>query len=707
MSTVVSLETRGGVGVVRIDKPPVNALGRAVRDGLQEAFERVRDDDAIRAAVLCCAGRTFVAGADIAEFESEQFSADLFHQTLDMIEALDKPVVAAIHGTALGGGLELALACHYRVATADAKVGLPEVTLGLLPGAAGTQRLPRIAGASLGLDMIITGKPIPAKRGVEAGIIDQIVKTDLLEGAIAVAEQLAEQDAPFRRISDMQVDAASVPPTLFDDARAALQRRPTGNPAPERIIQCVEAAVSKPFAEGVQVESRLFQECLHSRESAALRYRFFAEREAAKVPGLPKDVQLRDIRRVGVVGAGTMGGGIAMNFANAGIPVVIVETGQEALDRGLGIVRRNYEATAAKGRLSEEQVEQRMGLLQGALDYADLADCDLVIEAVFENMDIKREVLARLGKVCKADAIIASNTSTLDVDALAQASGRPADVLGMHFFSPANVMRLLEVVRGEQTAPEVLATVMRLARAIGKVPVVSGVCYGFIGNRMLEPYLREAEFLLMEGATPAQVDRAIQSLGLAMGPCRMIDLAGVDVAAKVVQENRKAGGLPDDSAYRAVVQKLMDLGRHGQKTEAGYYRYENRKPVDDPEVQRVCAALAEEHGIARRDAISDQEIIERCLYPLINEGVRILEEGISYRPGDIDTVWINGYGFPDWLGGPMFWADTVGVDKVAERLAHYAQARGDAHGYWSRAALLERMVAQALRFADWPFEGGR
>ncbi len=703
MSTVVRLETRGSVAVVCVDKPPVNALGRAVRDGLQQAFEQVRDDDGIRSAVLHCAGRTFVAGADIAEFDSGAFDGQLFHQTLDMIEGLDKPVVAAIHGTALGGGLELALACHSRVAVPDAKVGLPEVTLGLLPGAAGTQRLPRIAGASLGLDMIITGKPISAKRAQEAGIIDQVIKTDLLEGAIAVAENLAAQDAPVRRISEMQVDPATVPASLFDDARATLQRRPTGNPAPERIIQCVEAAVKLPFAEGVQVEARLFHECLNSRESAALRHRFFAEREAAKVPGLPKDVQLRDIRRVGVVGAGTMGGGIAMNFANAGLPVTLVEASQEALDRGLAIVRDNYDTTAAKGRLTESQVEERMALLQGSLDDADLGDCDLVIEAVFENMDIKRQVLARLGKACKPGAIIASNTSTLDVDALAQASGRPADVLGMHFFSPANVMRLLEVVRGAETAPEVLATVMRLARGIGKVPVVSGVCYGFIGNRMLEPYLRETEFLLMEGATPAQVDGAIQSLGLAMGPCRMIDLAGVDVAAKVVQENRKAGGLPDDPAYRAVVQKLMAMGRHGQKTKAGYYRYENRKPVDDPEVMQLCADLAKEHGISRRDDISDQEIIERCLYPLINEGARILEEGISYRPGDIDTVWINGYGFPDWLGGPMFWADTVGVQNVADRLAHYAEHRGDAHAYWDRSALLERMVSQGLRFADWPF----
>ncbi|MCC5812981.1 MAG: enoyl-CoA hydratase/isomerase family protein [Ectothiorhodospiraceae bacterium] len=703
MSDVVTLERRGETALIRIDNPPVNALERAVRDGLRVAVAQVRDDPDIRAVVVYAAGRTFVAGADIAEFETPDFETDGFREVLDQIEALDRPVIAAIHGTALGGGLELAMACHYRVAVPTARVGLPEVTLGLLPGAAGTQRLPRLAGAEKALDMMLTGRAISAREAVQAGIVDELLEDELVPGALAFAEQVAQRNDPLPRTSPRAVDPATVPDQLFQRAREQLVKRPTGNPGPSRIIQCVEAAVQLPFEQGVELEARLFQECRESRESAALRHRFFAEREARKIPGLPRDLELRPVKRVGVVGAGTMGGGIAMNFLSAGLPVVIVEAEQAALDRGIGLVRKNYEASAAKGRMSASQVDACMALLHGTLDYADLADCDLVIEAVFENMQIKETVCQRLGEVCKPGAIIASNTSTLDVNRLARATGRPNDVLGMHFFSPANVMRLLEVVRGGDTAPEVLATVMQLAGAIGKVPVVSGVCYGFIGNRMLESYLRETEFLLLEGATPSQVDRAIQSLGLPMGPCRMIDLAGVDVAAKVVIEHRATGGLPDDPAYRAVVQALMEQGRHGQKTGAGYYRYEDRKPLEDAEVLELCGQLARRFGIEHRRSISDEEIIERCLYPLINEGARILEEGIAYRPGDIDTVWINGYGFPDYLGGPMFWADTVGVQEVCQRLADYADLRGNDHGYWDRSALLERMAAQGLAFSDWPF----
>ncbi len=703
MSDVVTLERQGATALIRVDNPPVNALSRSVRDGLRAAVGQVREDPAIRAVVLYAAGRTFVAGADISEFESPDFEISGFHTTLDMIEALDRPVIAALHGTVLGGGLELAMACHYRVAVPTAKLGLPEVTLGLLPGAAGTQRLPRLVGAEKALDMILGGRPISTRDAIACGLVDDLPDDELLPGAVAFAEQVAERNEPLPRASRRDVEPATVPDGLFRQARERLVKRPTGNPGPPRIIQCVEAAVQLPFDQGVELEARLFQECRESRESAALRHRFFAEREARKIPGLPRDLELRPVKRVGVVGAGTMGGGIAMNFLSAGLPVVIVEAEQAALDRGIGVIRKNYEAGAAKGRMSASQVDACMTLLRGTLDDAELADCDLVIEAVFENMEIKETVCQRLGEVCKPGAIIASNTSTLDVNRLARATGRPDDVLGMHFFSPANVMRLLEVVRGEQTAPEVLATVMQLAGRIGKVPVVSGVCYGFIGNRMLESYLRETEFLLMEGATPSQVDRAIQSLGLPMGPCRMIDLAGVDVAAKVVIEHRAAGGLPEDPSYRAVVQALMDQGRHGQKTGAGYYRYEERKPVEDPAVPELCEQLAERFGIERRRSISDEEIIERCLYPLINEGARILEEGIAYRPGDIDTVWINGYGFPDYLGGPMFWADTVGVGEVCQRLADYADLRGNPHGYWDRSVLLEKMAAQGLCFADWPF----
>ncbi|MCK9284016.1 MAG: 3-hydroxyacyl-CoA dehydrogenase [Rhodocyclaceae bacterium] len=434
--------------------------------------------------------------------------------------------------------------------------------------------------------------------------------------------------------------------------------------------------------------------------ATALAHLAAACRSAGEIPGLPASLPRRPIKRVGVVGAGTMGGGIAMNYANAGIPTIIVETSREALDRGLGIVRKNYEASVAKGKLAAEECAQRMARLTGTLDYADLADCDLVIEAVFENMDIKKQVCARLGEVCKPGAIIASNTSTLDVDVLGAASGRPADFLGMHFFSPANVMRLLEVVRGAQTAPEVLASVMDNAKAIGKIAVVSGVCYGFIGNRMLEGYLRESEFLMLEGVPPARIDAAIQSLGLPMGPCRMIDMAGVDVAAKVVIERDKAGGLPPDPSYRVVVRKLLELGRFGQKTGAGYYRYEGRNALPDPAVDAICADLAAQYRIARRDAVSDEEIIERCLYPLINEGAKILEEGIAYRPGDIDVVWVYAYAFPDFRGGPMHMADTLGPAAITDGLARYAQQRGDAFGYWTAAGLLSRLVAERKRFAD-------
>lgn len=454
-------------------------------------------------------------------------------------------------------------------------------------------------------------------------------------------------------------------------------------------MHCLQAAQDEPFDVGIQVEAEAFMALLASPTSKALRHLFFAERQAARIPGLPKDLGLREIRRVGVVGAGTMGGGIAMNFANAGIPVVLIETSDEALQRGLGLVRKNYEASAAKGKLSASQLSERLGLLSGSLDYAALADCDMVIEAVFENLALKKEVCARLGVVCKPGAIIASNTSTLDVDELAEATGRPGDVVGMHFFSPANVMRLLEVVRGAKTAPEVLATVMKISSRIGKLAVVSGVCYGFIGNRMAEVYMREAEFLLMEGAEPQQIDRAVEALGLAMGPCRMLDMAGIDVGAKTVIERGKAGGLPDDPSYRAVVQTLFEMGRFGQKTSLGYYRYEGRTPVPDPELTRICEVLAQQHGIQRRQHISDAEIVERLLYPLINEGADILAEGIAYRAGDIDLVWVAGYGFPDHKGGPLFMAEQIGLQHVAERLAHYAGLRGNALGYWNVNPVLQ------------------
>jgi len=480
---------------------------------------------------------------------------------------------------------------------------------------------------------------------------------------------------------------------------AQAARRKPFYPAARNIVLAVQAS-TLPFAQGEAVEARLFDELRMSPQSQAMRHLFFAERQAAKIAGLSKDVQLRPVRRVGIVGAGTMGGGIAMNFANAGIPTVLIDTTPGALDRGLGIIRANYEASAAKGRMTRANVAQRMGALSGSLSDAALADCDLVIEAVFEDMDLKKQVCARLGAVCKHGAIIATNTSTLDVDALAQATGRPADVLGMHFFSPANVMRLLEVVRGAGTSPDVLATVMQLARTIKKTAVVSGVCYGFIGNRMAEVYMREAEFLMLEGASPAQVDGAVEALGLAMGPCRMLDMAGVDVGAKTVIEYGKAGGLPPDDSYRALVRRLFELGRFGQKTGAGYYRYDGRQPVEDPMTQQIAQELATRHGITRRTDIGAPEIVERLLYPMINEGAKILEEGIAYRPGDIDVVWTAGYGFPDHLGGPIFMADRIGLPTIVARLAHYAQVRVDRFGYWTPSALLTTLAATGRRLSD-------
>ena len=698
--TLVYLVRHGDIAVLRIANPPVNALSSEVVAGLAAAVDAFEADRSYAALLVHCEGRTFVAGGDITSFDDPDFSAALYNGTLGRIEALDRPVAAVLHGTVLGGGLELALACHYRVAVPATKLGLPEVKLGILPGSLGTQRLPRAAGIELALDLISSGRSIDTATALKAGIVDEVHEGKPLDVGLAYAQALVARDAAPRRLSAEVASTADLPADFFDKALADAVSRKAFYPSARNIVLAVQASML-PFAEGEAVEARLFEELRVSPESQAMRHLFFAERQAAKIPGLAKDVALRPIASVGILGAGTMGGGIAMNFANAGIPTVLLETSQAALDRGLGLVRANYEASAAKGRLTTAQVEQRMALLSGSLDDAALADCDLVIEAVFENMDLKKQVCARLGKVCKPGAIIATNTSTLDVDVLAEATGRPADVVGMHFFSPANVMRLLEVVRGAKTAPDVLATVMQVARKIGKVAAVSGVCYGFIGNRMAEVYMREAEFLMMEGASPAEIDSAVEALGMAMGPCRMLDMAGIDVGAKTVIEYGKAGGLPPDDSYRAVVRKMFELGRFGQKTGLGYYRYDGRKPVTDPETARIAKEQAEAHGIAQRADIGRQEIVERLLYPLINEGAKILEEGIAYRPGDIDIVWTAGFGFPDHQGGPMWMADRIGLTAIAERLAYYAQVRGNPFGYWTVSPLLARLANSGQRVSDW------
>lgn len=697
MTDPVSLERHGRIGVMCIANPPVNALSTAVIDGIADAYAAFEADAGLEALLLHCVGRTFVAGADIAIFDDPHFSTARFNGTLARMEQSPRLVVALLHGTALGGGLELALACHYRVALPGTRVGLPEVKLGILPGSLGTQRLPRLVGVERALDMIQTGRLLGTQAARDAGMLDEILEgigeVEALTAGLAYTQRLLDRSAPTRPLSALGIGSASIPEGLFENALHEATTRKAPYPAARAIVRAVQAATTLSFEEGGALEAKLLVELIASPTSAALRHLFFAERQANKIPGLPKSLALRPVRKVGVVGAGTMGGGIAMTLANAGLATVLLEVSAKGLDHGLTLIRSHYEASAARGKLSAEQVTQRMALIEGTLDDAQIADCDLVIEAVFENMALKKEVVARLGKVCKPGAIIATNTSTLDVDAIAEASGRPQDVLGMHFFSPAHVMRLLEVVRGARTAPDALATVMRLSTQLGKVAVVSGVCYGFIGNRMAEVYMRETELLLLEGATPGQIDAAAEHpalLGMAMGPCRMLDMAGLDVAAKTLIEREKDTGPMPDPAYRPIVRRLFEQGRYGQKTGSGYYRYEGRTPVADPETARLAENLAGQLGIARRTDIGDAEIIERLLYPMVAEGMRILEEGIACRASDIDIVWTAGYSFPDHRGGPMFMANRIGHARIAERMKHYAARGGDPWSYWTLPAQLEK-----------------
>ena len=699
-SAPVHLTTVGTVAVLVIHNPPVNALSSAAVQGLIDGLAAFETRPELQALVVHCEGRTFVAGGDITSFDDPDFSTAPFNQFLARLEACTRPVVAALHGTTLGGGLELAMACHSRVATPSTRLGLPEVKLGLIPGSLGTQRLPRLAGAQLALDMVLSGRMVSAAQALDAGIVDVVSDTPPLQAGLARALALVQEGRAPRRSSALSVPAGSLPEGLLDQALAQAKARPQ-YPAREAIVECVRAAATLPFEQGAQVEAQWFARVLRSPTSKALRHLFFAERAVEKIPGQPKGLVLRPVSKVGVLGAGTMGGGIAMCFVNAGCDTVLVEASAEALERGMATIRKNYEATVAKGRLSAQERDHRLARLRPSLNDTDFADCDIVIEAVFENMELKQQIARRLGQICKPGAILATNTSTLDVDLIAQASGRPADVVGTHFFSPANVMRLLEVVRGAQTAPEVLATVVQLARRIGKIAVVSGVCYGFIGNRMAEVYMREAEFLLLEGATPSEIDQAIESLGLAMGPCRMLDMAGIDVGAKTVIECEKAGGLPPDASYRVVVRKLFELGHFGQKTGAGYYRYEDRKPLPHSEMQSVFDALSQQHGIGRRSDITREEITERLIYSMVNEGARILEEGIAYRGSDIDVVWTAGYGFPDHRGGPLFMADERGLAHVVERLDHYAATRGNAFGYWTVSPLLRRLASEGKRLSQY------
>ncbi|MBI1847180.1 MAG: enoyl-CoA hydratase/isomerase family protein [Candidatus Rokubacteria bacterium] len=697
MSAPVSYERQGSVAVITVDNPPVNALSVDVRKGLLESVIRGASDAAVTAMVILGGGRTFIAGADIREFGKPPAPPGL-HEVLDAIEASPKPVVAAIHGTALGGGLEVTLACHYRVAVPSAQVGLPEVKLGLLPGAGGTQRLPRIIGAEAALKMIVSGDPVRADRALALGIVDEIV-ADLRAGGVAFAEKVVAERRPLKKVSasDEKLAPARSNPAPFDEFRRSIAHQARGFLAPYKCIEAVQAAVRLPFTEGLTRERELFRECLESPQSRAQIHAFFAEREATKIPDVPRETAVTAIKTAAVIGAGTMGGGIAMNFANAGIPVTVVETAQEALDRGLAVVRKNYAATVEKGRLSQADMDRRLGLITGTLDLGAVREADIVIEAVFEEMAVKKEVFARLDAVARPGAVLATNTSTLDVDEIASATTRPGAVIGTHFFSPANVMRLLELVRGAKTARETIATAAELARRIGKVWVLAGNCDGFIGNRMLHGYLREAEFLLEEGATPQQVDRVIYDFGLPMGPFAMGDLAGLDVGWRI--RKGKAHLRRKDLRHSPVADRLCEQGRFGQKTGAGWYRYEkgNRTPVPDPEVEKVIEQSAREQGITRR-SIGDDEILKRCLYPLINEGARILEEGIALRASDIDVTYIYGYGFPRYRGGPMFWADTLGLKSVCDDVVAFHTAHGEP---WTPAPLLVRLATEGKGFRDY------
>jgi len=697
MAQQVRYERRGSTGVITVDNPPVNALSKAVRQGLVDCLMQGLGDEAAKTLVVIGAGRTFIAGADIKEFGKPLEPPDL-NFVIAGIETASKPVIAAIHGTALGGGLEVALACHYRVAVPAAQVGLPEVKLGLLPGAGGTQRLPRLIGVKPALDIITTGDFVRAGKASELGILDAIVEGDLLEGALRFAEGAAGHGTAGRRIREREdkIAEARGNAALFEDYRGTVKKRARGQLAPLRSVDAVEAAANLPFAEGLKRERAIFEELVSSTQSRALIHAFFAEREAMAIPDMPPDTPTRAIKTAAVIGAGTMGGGIAMNFANAGIPVTVVETSQEALEHGLGIVRGNYAATVAKGRLDQAAMDKRMGLIKGTLDLAEVKGADVIVEAVFEEMAIKKELFARLDTLAKPGAVLATNTSSLDINAIAAQTSRPQDVIGTHFFSPANVMRLVEIVRGAKTGKDVIATTMKLARTLAKVPVLVGVCNGFVGNRMIFQYIREAEFLLEEGALPWQVDRALQEWGLAMGPFAMGDLAGNDVGWRI--RKQQAASRPNDRRYSHLADQICEQGRFGQKTNAGWYRYEkgSRAPLPDAEIEALITAESKRLGIERRP-IADDEIVKRTIYALVNEGAKILEEGIALRASDIDVIYLTGYGFPAWRGGPMFYADTVGLDKVHADVARFHAAQGY---FWRPAPLLEKLAREGGRFSD-------
>jgi len=685
INEVTTLDIKNEVAVITLNSPPVNALSANVREGLNEGVSSAINDESVKSIVIICEGRTFIAGADITEFGQAPKGPSLY-EVQDTIENSPKPVIAAIHGTALGGGLEVALTCHYRIAVPSSKCGLPEVNLGLLPGAGGTQRLPRIVGAAKALVMMTSGEHVPAKQCLSMGLVDEMAKEDsLLEDALTFAKKIVSEKRPLVKVRDAEdkIAADKGNNALFADFRKSIARKTRGFLAPEYNIQCIEAAVNKPFDEGLKIEQELFMKLMTGTQSAAQRYMFFAQRQVTKIPDIEPDTEVKDINSVGVIGAGTMGGGISMNFANVGIPVTIIEQSQERLDKGLSIIRKNYENSASRGRITEAQVEARMNLIDGKTSIEALDTQDMIIEAVFENMDLKKDIFKQLDGICKEGAILASNTSALDVNVIAAETNRPEDVIGLHFFSPANVMRLLEIVRGDKTSKSVVASSLAIAKKIQKIAAVVGVCPGFVGNRILAQRQREANKLILEGALPWDIDDALFDFGFPMGPFAMSDLAGLDI-----------GWSKDTSKGESLRDVLCEAGRLGQKSGKGFYIYdENRNKSPDPEVEALIKKFGEERQIRMRDGITKEEILERCLYPMINEGFKILEEGMAIRASDIDIVWTNGYGWPVYEGGPMFYGNTVGFDKV---LFWLKKAELELGPEFKPSAYLEKVVTEEI-----------
>lgn len=688
INSVIDLSNEGNIAVITVNSPPVNALSQNVREGLQEALQKAYADSSAEAIMVICDGRTFIAGADIREMGRPRKPPGL-KDFQGLMDGAPKPIIAAIHGTALGGGLEFAMMCHYRIAVPSARCGLPEVNIGILPGGCGTQALPRIVGVERALEMMTTGRHVPAAEAHKLGIFDELApEGDLRNAALAYAKKIVAEKKPVRRVRDRtdKIEEARKNPDLIANFRRANARKLRNMKAPENIIKCVEAAVNLPFDEGMKRETELSQELHSGPQAPAMRHSFFAEREAAKIPDVPDDTPVLPVNSVGIIGAGTMGGGIAMNFANVGIPVTIVEMKQEALDRGLSVVRKNYERTAQRGGITQDDVEKRMKLISGALDMNALKDVDLVIEAVFERMDVKKDIFAKLDSICKKGAILATNTSGLNIDEIASATKRPEAVIGLHFFSPANVMKLLEVVRADHTSKEIINTSMKLAKKIGKVPVLVGVCPGFVGNRILRQRQVEAQKLVLEGAMPWDVDRVLYDFGFPMGPFAMSDLAGLDI-----------GWIKEKSNGETLRDVLCEMDRRGQKTGAGYYDYdENRNPKPSPVTEKIIKDFMAKKGVNGRQ-ISDEEILERCLFPMINEGVQILADKKAIRASDIDVIWQYGYGFPHYRGGLMYYGDQIGADKVLAKMKEFQTTMGD---QFKPSPLLEKIVSEKRKFAD-------